>query len=448
MNRLARTKGTMQTYVKNFGNFLHWVDTQEHNGIRCKGALDIMGEKPWWKLQERLRDFAAWESLRGCTGGTINVVMSGTTAVLAIFHPELRSASLADDREILKIKQAANKHNPTSRLPFIPWERLVFEDMYRQTTETDGDGIPVHGGRAFLVGAAAWAMFNLLARPGAIVPPDSNPKPTIFRDSAIAIKGIRYIMLSGADGGSKMGKKHARTDFVRPPLDGFWEFWRRTISVSKFGKVVPTLRVEDLFISSDCSGPGKEAIFDWDGPICQQEVNSNIRKFLRKRFKLSRREAARVMVRGARTGCASYLKSIGWTIEEIAAVCTHKNPSTTRTHYMKSNDGKRVKGKKVKTSDCVAGKPWLTQCLTDCPMRPPAESMEEAVLRMKQGVSIGVNPMQRSRDIAARTRAPFDPLATNMFDSLRKAVTIGDALRKTRVLKHSFGYSFCGQNYT
>ena len=386
-----------------------------------------MGPRPWELLRERLRFFATWESLRGCTGRSINTIISGTVAILAVFHPALRNSDLADDGEILRIKRAANKHNPSSKRPTIPWEKLIFEDLYRHTTRTDARGIPIMGPRVFLTGSAAWAMFNLLARPGAIVPPGSDPYPTIFRDSAVIVAGSRYILLSGADGGPKMDKEEAEAGCVKPPLDFFWDFWRRTISVSFYGRVDPALTIEMLFDDDFCD---EGAIFDWDGVIVQNEVNALVSRFLRSRFNLSKEEAARLTVRGARTGCASYLKSLGWTVNEIAAVCLHKNPAVTRIHYLRTSNGRSVKTKKVKIVGDVIGKPWVAKFLVSCNMIPPAKSISEAVRRMKSGLKGG--PTQRSKAIAARSRGACDPLSGNIFDSLREG--------KTRTRYHS---SFC-----
>lgn len=274
-------------------------------------------------------------------------------------------------------------------------------------------------------------MFNLLARPGAIVPPGSDPFPTIFRDSAVIVAGSRYILLSGADGGPKTNKEGAEAGCVKPPLKLFWDFWLRTISVSSYGRVDPTLTIEMLFDDDFCD---KEAIFDWNGVIVQDEVNALVSKFLRSRFKLSKEEAARLTIRGARTGCASYLKSLGWTVDGIAAVCLHKNPAVTRGHYLRTSNGRSVKTKRVKILGSVIGKPWVAKFLVTCKMKPPAKSISEAARRMKSGLKGG--PAQRSKAIAARSRDVCDPLSGNIFDSLREG--------KTRTRYHSSFPDFYG----
>ena len=251
LNAAARSRGTLNTYIRNFGNFLHWVSTSHFNKIWVPPAESILGGPPFERLRERMRSFAAWESARGITGNSIKTVLSGVAAILEILHPALRSEKALADEELTHIIAASNKYNPSSRKPFLPWSKRVMESLYKKTTQCNSYGEPRYGVAIFLHSSAIWIEFLLAARPGAIAPPADFPSPVLFFDSAILDRSgdqeKRYMALIGADGGAKT-RKYGGADLVDPPLPKIlWYVWRRLISVALWGRVIRRKDLERLF---------------------------------------------------------------------------------------------------------------------------------------------------------------------------------------------------------
>ena len=207
LSAAARARGTLNTYIKNFGNFLHWVSILRYNGTRVPPAESLLGDPSLRRFRERLNRFAAWESARSLTGKSIKTVISGVWGIMEILHPALRSEEALANGELGQIIAASNKHNPSSKNPFLPWNKRVIESLYWSTTRCDTHGIPRYGVKTFFCASAVWIEFLLAARPGAVIPPSEYPQPVLFFDSAIKDRsGRKYIALIGADGGAKSRK--------------------------------------------------------------------------------------------------------------------------------------------------------------------------------------------------------------------------------------------------
>ena len=131
LSAAARTRGTLNTYVRNFGNLLHWISTARLNGASVSPAESLMGDPSLERLRERLRRFAAWEAARGLTGSSIKNVIMGVWAILGILHPSVRASEAPTDKELGRIFAASNKHNPSSRRPYLPWDKWVIESLYK-----------------------------------------------------------------------------------------------------------------------------------------------------------------------------------------------------------------------------------------------------------------------------------------------------------------------------
>ena len=429
LNAAARAKGTLDTYIKNFGNYLHWVSTSRYNGFRTPHAYSLLGDPSFGRLRERMRCFAAWESARSLTGKSIKTVLSGVAAIMEILHPSLRSEEALADGELSKIIAAANKHNPSSRKPFLPWCKCVIESLYEKTTQCYSDGVPRYGEATFLHSSAVWVEFLLAARPGAVAPPAENPSPVLFFDSAIITNpdghSKKYMALIGADGGSKT-RKHGAADLVEPPLpELFWRVWRRLISVAIWGRVLKPADLEQLDIFGEDPRSRVSARRLSHAPvlihrgrvITQGIITRFLRKALMECHSFTQEQADRFSLRGGRTGCCNHLRSLGWSISDIARVCNHKVISSTAV-YLKTARGTKMRGTRRLKKKGAAGQDWLTQWSTEYPKRPLPKSLREAIQWMCEGAA-NQSAEKRGSLIAKRTRRPLVLAQPNIFRSLR-----------------------------
>ena len=429
LSAAARTRGTLNTYVRNFGNLLHWISTARLNGASVSPAESLMGDPSLERLRERLRRFAAWEAARGLTGSSIKNVIMGVWAILGILHPSVRASEAPTDKELGRIFAASNKHNPSSRRPYLPWDKWVIESLYKCTTQVDERGTPRYGVYTFLRSSAVWIEFLLAARPGAMVPPSEAPFPVLYFDSAIrdvsSGKEKKYIALIGADGGAKT-RKYGGADLVEPPLPKIlWRAWRRLISVSLWGRVIHSRDLEELDIFGERPGSqidierrAHTPIFVYKRRvITQNKVTSFLRKALMDCHGFSEQQAYSFSLRGGRTGCCSYLRSLGWSLSEIARVCNHKVTTTTGV-YLKTAGGKKMRGIRRLKKKGAAGQDWLTKWSVDYPKRPLPSSLREAIQWMCEGAK-ELSAEKRGNLIAQRTRRPINLMQYDIFQSLR-----------------------------